>query len=85
MTGSKASGKVTPIYEVIIWNRAAPDPVFVVLLPLDDGGTTVAHRGGDGLLYGIRNVTAGASHDGIVQAWIDGDSDPTCRRNATLH
>jgi hypothetical protein len=59
--------------------------VFVVLLPLDNGGTTVAHRGGDGLLYGIRDVTAGKHHDASVQAWIDGDSDPACRRNATLH
>jgi hypothetical protein len=85
MTRPKDRSSTTATYEVIIWNRAAPDPVFVVLLPLKEGGTRIAHRGGDGLLYGCRDVAAGERHEEIVQAWLDGDSDPARRRDATLH
>lgn len=85
MKRSKSRKKPQSNDEVIIWSRAAPDPVFVVLLPLDGGGTTVAYRGGDGLLYGCRDVAAGDRHDVTVQAWLDGDLDPACRRDATLH
>lgn len=43
----------------------------LVLLPWDGGGTTVCKRADDGTLYGCRDVTSGASHDGIVKAWND--------------
>ena len=43
----------------------------LVLLPWDGGGTTIAKRGEDGVLYGGRDVTHGHLHDGIVRAWVE--------------
>lgn len=61
------------VQPAIIWDRVAAEPVALVLLPWKRGGTTVARRDNDGTLYGCRDVTAGPSHDGIVQAWVEGD------------
>lgn len=55
--------------DAINWNEAARRPDALVLLPWENGGTTICKRQG-AQLFGCRDVEAGPDHDSIVHAWI---------------
>lgn len=60
----------------IVWNRALPERERVALVLLSwKHGTTVAHLGADGVLYGCRDVNTGPGHDSCIAAWISVDRE----------